>query len=96
MALVTTSGHCGVIKIGVAVNGGHISATSGRFVMHKISLAGLISGSGATKIDGVAGPACGQGRRTLHALQRQRQVERYRTLGRLVGNLDRGSILTPF
>ena len=56
MALVTTSGHCGVIKIGVAVNGGHISATSGRFVMHKISLAGLISGSGATKIDGVAGP----------------------------------------
>jgi hypothetical protein len=40
MALVTTSGHCGVIKIGMAVNGGHISATSGRFVMHKISLAG--------------------------------------------------------
>jgi hypothetical protein len=56
MALVTTSGHCGVIKIGMAVNRGHISATSGRFVMHKISLAGLISGSGATKINGVAGP----------------------------------------
>jgi hypothetical protein len=55
MALVTTSGHCGVIKIGMAVNGGHISATSGRFVMHKISLAGLISGSGATTIKGVAG-----------------------------------------
>ena len=47
---MTTSGHCGVIKIGMAVNGGHISATSGRFVMHKISLGGLISGSGATKI----------------------------------------------
>ena len=45
MALVTTSGHCGVIKIGMAVNRGHISATSGRFVMHKIALAGLISGS---------------------------------------------------
>jgi hypothetical protein len=61
MALVTTSGHCGVIKIGMAVNGGHISATSGRFVMHKISLAGLISGSGATKIDGVAGPRVAKG-----------------------------------
>jgi hypothetical protein len=40
MALVTTSGHCGVIKIGMAVNRGRISATSGRFVMHKISLPG--------------------------------------------------------
>jgi len=61
MALVTTSGHCGVIKIGMAVNGGRISATSGRFVMHKISLAGLISGSGATTIDGVAGPRVAKG-----------------------------------
>jgi hypothetical protein len=61
MALVTTSGHCGVIKIGMAVNGGHISATSGRFVMHKISLAGLISGSGATTIKGVAGPRVAKG-----------------------------------
>ncbi len=66
MVLVTTSGHCGVINIGMAVNGGHISATSGKFVMHKISLAGLISGSGATKINGVAGPrqAIGTGRFT--------------------------------
>jgi len=56
MVLVTTSGHCGVIKIGMAVNGGHISATRGRFVTHKIFLNGLISGSGAAKINGVAGP----------------------------------------
>jgi hypothetical protein len=56
MALVTTSGHCGVIKIGMAVAGGHISATKGKFVFHKIHLAGLIAGSGATKINGVAGP----------------------------------------
>ena len=28
MVLVTTNGHCGVINIGMAVNGGHISATS--------------------------------------------------------------------
>jgi hypothetical protein len=66
MVLVTTSGHCGVIKIGVAVNGGHISATKGKFVFHKIRLAGLISGSGATSISGVAGPrqAIGVGRFT--------------------------------
>lgn len=66
MVLVTTNGHCGVIKMGMAVNGGHISATSGKFVMHKIALAGLISGSGATKINGVAGPrqAIGSGRFT--------------------------------
>jgi hypothetical protein len=56
MVLTTTSGHCGVINIGVAVNAGHISATSGRFVMHKIALNGRIAGSGATKINGVAGP----------------------------------------
>jgi hypothetical protein len=61
MVLETTSGHCGVINIGMAVNGGHISATSGKFVTHRIFLAGLISGSGATKINGVAGPRQAQG-----------------------------------
>jgi hypothetical protein len=61
MVLVTTNGHCGVIKMGMAVNGGHISATSGKFVSHKISLAGLISGTGATKINGVAGPRQAKG-----------------------------------
>lgn len=66
MVLVTTNGHCGVIKMGMAVNGGHISATSGRFVSHKISLAGLVSASGTTKINGVAGPrqAVGTGKFT--------------------------------
>ena len=66
MQLVTTSGHCGVIKMSMAVKAGHISATGGKFVMHKISLAGLIAGSGATKINGVAGPrqAIGTGRFT--------------------------------
>ena len=56
MVLTTTNGHCGVINIGVAVTGGQISATRGRFVSHKIALAGRISSSGATKINGVAGP----------------------------------------
>jgi hypothetical protein len=66
MQLVTTDGHCGVINIGVAIDGGHIAATSGRFVTHKIFLNGRIFGGGATKINGVAGPrqAVGTGRFT--------------------------------
>ena len=47
MVLVTTNGHCGVINIGMAVNGGHISATSGKFVMHKVCL-GRALGSAQT------------------------------------------------
>jgi hypothetical protein len=61
MVLVTTNGHCGVIKMGMAVNGGHISATSGKFVAHAIQLAGIIYGSGQTKINGVAGPRQAKG-----------------------------------
>jgi hypothetical protein len=56
MILTTTNGHCGIINIGVAIDDGHISATSGRFVMHKIFLNGQIWGAGKTKINGVAGP----------------------------------------
>src|SRR3984893_14820833 len=69
MVLVTTNGHCGVIKMGMAVNGGHISATRRQFVTHKIALAGLISGSGATKINGVAGPRAGARARRVHRAQ---------------------------
>ena len=36
MVLVTTSGHCGVINMGMAVSGGHISVTSGKFVTREI------------------------------------------------------------
>jgi hypothetical protein len=64
MVLTTTNGHCGIINIGVAVTAGHISATSGNFVMHKIFLDGLIYGSGKTKINGVAGPRRGMGKFT--------------------------------
>jgi hypothetical protein len=55
-----------VINIGVAIAGGHISATSGKFVAHRIALNGQIWGSGKTKINGVAGPrqAVGIGRFT--------------------------------
>jgi hypothetical protein len=61
MMLVTTKGHCGKIRIGVAVNRGQISATSGRFVMHKVHLNGQIGGGGQTIINGVAGPRQAKG-----------------------------------
>ena len=79
MVLVTTNGHCGVINIGMAVNGGHISATSGKFVMHKIALAGLISGSGHDQDQWRGWPAPGHWDRTLHEGEGRRQVERDRT-----------------
>lgn len=61
MILVTTDGHCGKIKIGMAVANGRIQATSGKFVFRKIQLAGRISGNGQAKINGVAGPREAQG-----------------------------------
>ena len=66
MSLVTTSGHCGIIKVGLAIRGGKISSTSGKFVFRPIHIAGRISGSGQTRMNGVAGPrqAKGTGRFT--------------------------------
>ncbi|WP_449288918.1 hypothetical protein [Methyloligella solikamskensis] len=64
MLLQTTTGHCGKIKIDVAVTGGEISATGGRFVFHKIHLGGHVGPAGNVKIKGIAGPrtAWGTGR----------------------------------
>lgn len=56
MVVQTTDGHCGRINVGLAIRDGHIRSTSGKFVMRPIQLAGVISGSGATKINAVAGP----------------------------------------
>lgn len=61
MSLVTTDGHCGVINVGLAIQGNRISATSGKFVFRPIHIAGVISGSGQTRINGVAGPRQAQG-----------------------------------
>jgi hypothetical protein len=61
MYVVTTDGHCGTIRVGLAINDGHIRSTSGKFVMRPIELAGIISGSGQTKINAVAGPREAQG-----------------------------------
>ena len=66
MSLVTTDGHCGVISVGLAISGGKITSTRGKFVFRPIHIAGLVSGSGQARMDGVAGPrkAAGTGRFT--------------------------------
>jgi len=66
MSLVTTDGHCGIINVGLAISGGRIISTSGKFVMRPIHIAGLVSGSGQARMNGVAGPrqAAGTGRFT--------------------------------
>jgi hypothetical protein len=56
MSLVTTDGHCGVINVGLAIHGGRITSTSGKFVMRPIHIAGLVTGSGQARMNGVAGP----------------------------------------
>jgi len=61
MIVMTTNGHCGTIKVGLAISAGKISLTSGKFVMRPIKVAGSVSGSGATKMNAVAGPRKAQG-----------------------------------
>jgi hypothetical protein len=61
MVLVTTNGHCGQIRVGLDINGGRIKSTSGKFVMRPIHIVGHISGSGATRMNGVAGPRKAEG-----------------------------------
>ena len=61
MIVQTTNGHCGQIKVGLAISGGHITSTSGKFVGRRIQVAGIISGSGAAKINAVAGQREAQG-----------------------------------
>ena len=47
MLVTTTSGHCGKIKVGLAISRGRISSTSGSFALHRIRIDGLIWGSGS-------------------------------------------------
>ena len=61
MLAVTTNGHCGVIKIGMGITRGRIYSTGGKFVMHRIQLAGRVSGSGQALITAVAGPRIAKG-----------------------------------
>jgi hypothetical protein len=61
MVAMTTSGHCGKIKIGLGISRGRIYSTSGKFAFHPIQLAGRVSASGQAKMNAVAGPRKAQG-----------------------------------
>jgi hypothetical protein len=61
MSLVTTSGHCGKFRIGLAVNRGRIRSTSGRFFFHPVSLRGRVTPAGRVVLEGVAGPRQARG-----------------------------------
>jgi hypothetical protein len=64
MLVVTTSGHCGRIPIGLGISHGRIFSTGGRFARYPIQLAGRVSASGQVRMNAVAGPrsASGTGR----------------------------------
>ena len=61
MLAVTTSGHCGKIKIDLGVSHGLIHSTGGKFAFHRIQLAGRVSDSGQVKMNAVAGPRIAKG-----------------------------------
>ena len=94
MTAVTTRGHCGTIPIGMGVAGGRIYSTGGSFAFYSISLGGRVSNSGSVSLKAVAGPrvAHGTGRFTRRA--RQRHVEGARTVGSVLGRVERHARLT--
>lgn len=61
MSLITTDGHCGVISVDLAISGGKITATAGKFVFRPIHIAGVVAGSGEAHMSGVAGPRKAEG-----------------------------------
>ncbi len=57
MAVVTTNGHCGKIKVGLAISGSRIRSTRGSFALHRIHVDGFIAdAAGQTRMTAVAGP----------------------------------------
>jgi hypothetical protein len=61
MVAETTSGHCGVVAIGLAISRGRIQSTSGGFAGHPLQLTGRISGKGQAQMNAVAGPRVAKG-----------------------------------
>ena len=61
MVAVTTSGHCGKIKIDLGIRGTRIYSTRGSFVFRPIHLVGRVSASGQARMNAVAGPRSAQG-----------------------------------
>lgn len=61
MLVVTTSGHCGKIPVGLGIGHGRIHSSRGSFVFHPIKLTGRISASGHANLQAVAGPRIAKG-----------------------------------
>ena len=61
MLVVTTSGHCGKIPVGLGISHGRVYSTSGSFVFHPIKLSGHVSASGHAVLKAVAGPRIAKG-----------------------------------
>lgn len=61
MVVVTTSGHCGKVRVGLGIDRGRIFSTGGRFFFHPVQLRGRVSPSGQVRLDAVAGPRVARG-----------------------------------
>lgn len=61
MLVVTTSGHCGKIPVGLGISNRRIQSSSGSFVFHPIKFTGRISASGHANLQAVAGPRIAKG-----------------------------------
>ena len=66
MVAVTTSGHCGEIRIDVGISRGRIYSTGGSsfgtaFAHYPIQLVGRVSASGQVRMNAVAGPRIAHG-----------------------------------
>jgi len=61
MTAVTTRGHCGTIPVGMVINRGRISATSGSYAFYPINLSGRVSASGSASLKAVTGPRIAYG-----------------------------------
>jgi hypothetical protein len=61
MVADTTSGHCGVVAIGLAIRRGRIQSTSGGFAGYPLQLSGRVSSKGQAQINAVAGPRTARG-----------------------------------
>jgi hypothetical protein len=62
MVVVTTSGHCGTIPIGLEISRGRIYSVGGSaFAGYPIELVGRVSASGQVRMKAVAGPRSAYG-----------------------------------
>jgi hypothetical protein len=69
MIAETTRGHCGTIAVGLGINRGRISSTSGSFAFYPIRMGGRVSGSGRAQLRAIAGPRIANGTGRFNSVQ---------------------------